>query len=828
LALGTSTLTGSATLSSGGAITQTGAVTIAGTTGISAAGQDVTLDNSANDFGGAVSTTARNLTLRDTNALALGTSTLTGNATLTSGGAITQTGAVTIAGTTGISAAGQDVTLDNSANDFGGAVSTTARNLTLRDTNALALGTSTLTGNASLTSGGAITQTGAVTIAGTTGISAAGQDVTLDNSANDFGGAVSTTARNLTLRNVNALALGSSTLTGNATLTSGGAITQTSAVTIAGTTGISAAGQDVTLDNTANDFGGAVSTTARNLTLRDVNALALGSSTLTGNATLTSGGAITQTSAVTIAGTTGISAVGQDVTLDNSANDFGGAVSTSGRNISLRDLNALVLGVSTATGDGTFVSGGTLSQVGALVVSGTTTLVAGTPTGSAFASLEPIAATGSLSDLNLDDPGNDFRGFVNITGRVVALRAQNDMKVRSLNSGVDSDVTLRAGGLLSLPTTAIDTGLANLTLISGSTLTTAAPLSGKNIRLEGARGVTLQHDVTASADLTVTAVNSAIQQTTGKLLVGGRAVIAAGSGDVTLAGAANDFRGPVSVTGGNVTLQDRSELVMDSSQISKDANLQAESISQTGSISVAGSTSLLARTGNVVLANAANDFVGAVTATGNDVSLADTNSLTATIRSTNATVATRGPLQISLLNREGGDKDGVGSVSLSTAGNEVVFPQSTFTGQALRLSDISVIRTNPNEPARLLRVGAKTETIVVEPPGKSVIGVLRSISSSNPDLLFNGESWSSYQAGGLTSQSGYWWSSGSDDRDLIGPLKLTDDDGLALMLKVPGITVLAMRESDPVVSAAVRGVACTDDSDGDEDAERTLSGKCPR
>jgi hypothetical protein len=167
-------------------------------------------------------------------------------------------------------------------------------------------------------------------------------------------------------------------------------------------------------------------------------------------------------------------------------------------------------------------------------------------------------------------------------------------------------------------------------------------------------------------------------------------------------------------------------------------------------------------------------------------------------------------------------------VSLSTAGNEVVFPQSTFTGQALRLSDISVIRTNPNEPARLLRVGAKTETIVVEPPGKSVIGVLRSISSSNPDLLFNGESWSSYQAGGLTSQSGYGWSSGSDDRDLIGPLKLTDDDGLALMLKVPGITVLAMRESDPVVSAAVRGVACTDDSDGDEDAERTLSGKCPR
>ncbi|MFZ9478224.1 MAG: hypothetical protein ACO29T_04890, partial [Steroidobacteraceae bacterium] len=428
--------------------------------------------------------------------------------------------------------------------------------------------------------------------------------------------------------------------------------------------------------------------------------------------------------------------------------------------------------------------------------------------------------------LNLDDPGNDFRGFVNITGRVVALRALNDMKVRSLNSGVDSDVTLRAGGLLSLPSTAIDTGQANLTLISGSTLTTAAPLSGRNVRLEGARGVTLQHDVTAAGDVTVTAVNSAIQQTAGRLLVGGRALIAAGTGDVTLAGAANDFRGAVSVTGGNVTIQDRSELLMDSTTVSKDANLQAESISQTGPMSVAGSTTLLARTGNVVLANAANDFSGPVTATGNDVSLADANALTAIIRSTNATVATRGPLQISLFNREGGDKDGVGAVSLSTAGNEVVFPQSTFSAQALRLTDISVIRTNPNEPARLLRVGPKTESIIVEPPGKSVIGVLRSIFSANPDMIFNGESWSSYQAAGLTSQSGYWWSSGSDDRDFIGPLKATDSDGWAALLKVPGVTVSALRESDPVVSAAVRGVACSDEVPAADD--RVLSGKCPR
>jgi len=61
LTLGASVVTGTATLTAGGALTQTGPLTVTGTTGISAVGQDVTLDSSANDFGGAVSVAARTI-----------------------------------------------------------------------------------------------------------------------------------------------------------------------------------------------------------------------------------------------------------------------------------------------------------------------------------------------------------------------------------------------------------------------------------------------------------------------------------------------------------------------------------------------------------------------------------------------------------------------------------------------------------------------------------------------------------------------------------------------------------------------------------------------
>ncbi len=102
MVLGTSTLSGDLTVQTGGALTQNGAYTVTGTTSITAGANNVSLDNSSNNFGGAVSVvSAADLTLIDSNAMTLGAISSTGTvdiATLTSN--LTVNGAIATSNTT--------------------------------------------------------------------------------------------------------------------------------------------------------------------------------------------------------------------------------------------------------------------------------------------------------------------------------------------------------------------------------------------------------------------------------------------------------------------------------------------------------------------------------------------------------------------------------------------------------------------------------------------------------------------------------------------------------------------------------------------------------
>src|SRR5262249_9029950 len=157
---------------------------------------------------------------------------------------------------------------------------------------------------------------------------------------------------NFTLRFDNAAAnLPALSLSGNLDVTANG-ITDGGNLTVNGTTLLAAGvGNDINLNN-ADDFVGAVSiTSGRNVTLNDVNALTMGASTVSGNLNLTANGPISDSGNLTVTGTTSLAsgALG-DITLDN-ADDFGGAVSiTSGQNVTLNDINGLVMGTSTASG----------------------------------------------------------------------------------------------------------------------------------------------------------------------------------------------------------------------------------------------------------------------------------------------------------------------------------------------------------------------------------------------------------------------------------------------------------------------------------------------
>ena len=512
---------------------------------------------------------------------------LPGTLQVTANGPITDNGALTVAGATTLAAgAGNDITLDN-ADDFGGAVSVTSgNNVTLNDVNSLTLGASTVSGNLTLAANGLISDNGAVTVGGTTALAAGGNDITLDN-ADDFGGAVSIlSGNNVALNDVNSLIVGGS-VGGNLATTAGGAttfnalsvggnlsaaasglISDNGALTVAGITTLAAgAGNDITLNN-ADDFGGAVSVTSgKNVTLNDVNALTLGASTVSGNLDATANGPISDSGNVTIAGTTTLAAgASHDITLDN-ADDFGGAVSiVSGNNVSLNDVNALTVGGA---------------------VSGALTTIAGGPT-----TFNALSVGGNLNAV--------ANGLIGDNGNVTVAGAT------TLTAGAGNNITLDNADDFGGP---------------------VAIVSGNNVTLNDINALNLGNAV-VSGNLNLTA-NGPITDS-GNITVAGTTTLAAGAGnDITLDNA-DDFVGAVGVTSGNnVTLNDVNALTLGASIVNGNLSATANGpITDSGNLTVAGTTTLAAGAGNNITLDNADDFAGAVSiASGNDVTLNDVNAL---------------------------------------------------------------------------------------------------------------------------------------------------------------------------------------------------------
>src|SRR5262249_57007416 len=96
------------------------------------------------------------------------------------------------------------------------------------------------------------------------------------------------------------------------------------------------------------------------------------------------------------------------VTTINASTDFSTVVITSGRSVGLTDSNALVLGAATVSGRLGVATSGTITQSGALGVTGTTTL-----------------AAGSGNDITLNNASNDFSTVVISAERSVGLTDSN-------------------------------------------------------------------------------------------------------------------------------------------------------------------------------------------------------------------------------------------------------------------------------------------------------------------------------------------------------------------------------------------------------------------
>ena len=497
----------------------------------------------------------------------------------TTGGAITQSAALAMntgaAGTVALAtgAAASSITLNTAGNDFTGAVGVSrAFNVTLRDANALTLGASTISGTLGVTTAGAVTQSGPLTVTGITTVAAgAANNITLNNPGNNFSTVGVTSGNNVALMDTNALVLGASTVSGALNVATNGALTQSGILNVTGATTLTAGvGNNINLATSANNFSTVGVISGNNVSLRDTNALNLGASTVSGNLALTIGGALTQSGALNVAGTTSFTAsvANTDILLGSQANNFGGALTFAGtlsrfRDVSIRNVNAgaavptlntltsmrnlslqfdnapvtLPAATLTAGGNLTVTAGGAITDIGNLVVPGTTTLTAG------------------ANNITLNN-ANNFTGAVSVTsGNVVVLNDINALALGpstisgALNVTTAGAVT-QTGPLTVTGTTTLTAGAANSIALNNAAndFGTVGVTSGNNVALTDINSLILGAS-TVSGTLGVT--SGGVLTQSGVLNVSGTTTFTATAAntDILLGTQPNNFAGPLSFAG---------------------------------------------------------------------------------------------------------------------------------------------------------------------------------------------------------------------------------------------------------------------------------------
>ena len=459
--LSSATSTVSGTITTVGTQSYTGPVTSGGLT-LAAGASSITATNAANNISGAVTASGNTIQISNAGALTIALADA-GSSTISAGGPLAVSGSV--AGTLNTKTTGASGTTS-----FG----------------------STIAGVLSAVSSGAISQTGALTVAGA---------ASFDTSANTGIGTVTINAQSPS----GTLAVGASQVRGDFTLNAGAnAVTFAPTVDVAGnmtvnTAGLISAGANVRAAGTSNALNGASTITATGptsfvLTQGLLNSVAgpavtvdLSGASYTANAPVTAsainlgsansfGGPlkVTTTSAGIVAGPT----VNHDL-IQTAPLDFGGRNVTiaaqpgtvfggpntlnggSGSNVTLTQANAnlgsigftntfnsaitstgpIKLASSLINGGLSVVSGGAVSQTGALSVAGNTSINAG---------INPII---------LNNAGNDFTGALTLIGGATTVTDVNSLNLASANisSGlftagtslvINGNVTASAGDLV--------------------------------------------------------------------------------------------------------------------------------------------------------------------------------------------------------------------------------------------------------------------------------------------------------------------------------------------------------------------------------------------
>ena len=311
--------------------------------------------------------------------------------------------------------------------------------------------------------------------------------------------------------------------------------------------------------------------------------------------------------------------------------------------------------------------------------------------------------------MTLDNISNDFSS-ITLTGASLTVRDTNALTVTSITPGANKKVDLQAGGALGLPAAAIDTGTADLRLVSGAPFTTPGILSGANITVQAGGALALANNVTATGNLTATASGDVSQG--GVLTVGGDTVIAAGAGSVTLDNAGNKLSGSISSTGtGAVVIKNDIATKLGAIGATGTGNAAAslsvtttnDAVTQTGAAMVGGATTVNAGAGNVTLDDVGNKLAGSISSTGTGAVVIKNGIATVlgamgavgvgnaaaslNVMTTNDAVTQTGAVMVSGTTVIAA---GAGNVTLDSAGNQLTGSiSSTGTGAVVIRNDIA-------------------------------------------------------------------------------------------------------------------------------------------
>ena len=568
-----------------------------------------------------------------------------GNLDITAGGNITQSAALTIGGTTtlALTNANSDILLGNQANNFGssviiGGTAANVRDFALRNTNAAATVTDlssatnlrnvTLThDNADVIIASAINATGSVRLQSDTGISqtaagiitaaglaTGGNGAVTLSEANTFTAFASSSAANVEVVSTGAVNIGTVggisgvSMGANALTLTADTLTQSQNIQV-GALSLTTTAGDITLTAANNAITGAltVATPATQaVSIANNAATNLGAITLNGGSfTLVSTGAITQSGALDLATTATtlrtINNAGAAITLGDVTNAFGSltaetrnAANTVNANadIALASANGFLFEGVRTLGNVSLVSGNLVTQTATseLIIGGTLSI-----------DTSAYAGAGDVT-LRNDAAATQFVGTTTVQGNVTI---ENTAAAANITQAGGSSVRV-AGTLTANPGVG-----GSVTLTEGGNVITTLSSGDGSVIIRNVGDIDLDGSLITgpiSGNLSVTALDQGLAFDNAAD-TGTNAVL------LNVGGSNNQI--------GSVTF------VTDNGGLSL-ANAGTNNITQSVDLVVAGTSSFISggvTPGDITLERVGNNFTGAVSASGNNITLVDSNGI---------------------------------------------------------------------------------------------------------------------------------------------------------------------------------------------------------